>query len=326
MPKQNKAKQTKNQAAYEKEIKRLERYVKKYEKLGVIFPEDIIPDMPKRVTAKRLKEIQKTKSRTLLSRGITPPTESFREEVFINKPIPQTSTKLDKGTKTPRGIQSLKLKDPTAVSVAITQSVLPYEEGETIAESHGGIDAKRLLDGSTLGNHPLGDGPRESIKPTTPEPQEETKLEGPQPETAKPAEQVIPASAFESSGPNEIPIEGIKSPNGKMSVNEGWSIIESFLSQVGGYAGPIKDKVTTYIIGLISELGKDDEDDGVIALAIALQQIPWDLKQFINRRYSDIDIEEFNETVFQFMPEDHPFSRMDEQAEFLNATGEWGVY
>ena len=54
-------KQTENQKAYQKERRRLLQAVRKAEKQGYIFPEDIVPKLPKRVTKKQLEKIQATK-------------------------------------------------------------------------------------------------------------------------------------------------------------------------------------------------------------------------------------------------------------------------
>ena len=54
-------KQTENQKAYQKERRRLLQAVRRAEKQGYIFPEDIVPKLPKRVTKKQLEKIQATK-------------------------------------------------------------------------------------------------------------------------------------------------------------------------------------------------------------------------------------------------------------------------
>ena len=58
-------KQTENQKAYQKERRRLLQAVRRAEKQGYIFPEDIIPDIPKRVTKKSLEKIQATRPSNL---------------------------------------------------------------------------------------------------------------------------------------------------------------------------------------------------------------------------------------------------------------------
>lgn len=53
------------QKEYQKERKRLLRAVKRGEQEGFIFPEDVVPSLPKRVTKKRLQEIHSIKPRHL---------------------------------------------------------------------------------------------------------------------------------------------------------------------------------------------------------------------------------------------------------------------
>lgn len=67
MAKRNK--RTKNQKAYQKERRRLLQAVRRAEKQGYIFPEDIVPELPKRVTKKRLEKIQKTKPKQLYKKA-----------------------------------------------------------------------------------------------------------------------------------------------------------------------------------------------------------------------------------------------------------------
>ena len=56
---------TENQKAFQKERRRLLQAVRRAEKQGYIFPEDIIPNIPKRVTKKALEKIQVTKPSAL---------------------------------------------------------------------------------------------------------------------------------------------------------------------------------------------------------------------------------------------------------------------
>ena len=60
---------TENQKAYQKERKRLLQAVRRAEKQGYIFPEDIVPELPKRVTKKQLEKIQKTKPKSLYKKA-----------------------------------------------------------------------------------------------------------------------------------------------------------------------------------------------------------------------------------------------------------------
>jgi hypothetical protein len=87
MAKRNK--QTENQKAYQKERRRLLQAVRRAEKQGYIFPEDIVPELPKRVTKKRLEKIQKTKPKQLYKKaefvfqetGEIVPAEQRKQEV-----------------------------------------------------------------------------------------------------------------------------------------------------------------------------------------------------------------------------------------------------
>ena len=61
--------QTPNQKAYNKEVRRLTNAIKRGEKQGLIFPEDMLPEMPKRVTQKRIQELKKIKPKDLYLRA-----------------------------------------------------------------------------------------------------------------------------------------------------------------------------------------------------------------------------------------------------------------
>lgn len=82
-------KKTENQKAFQKERKRLLQAVRRAEKQGYIFPEDVVPKVPKRVTKKRLETIRKTKPTALyktaqfvyIETGEIVPAEQRREEV-----------------------------------------------------------------------------------------------------------------------------------------------------------------------------------------------------------------------------------------------------
>lgn len=63
-------KQTENQKAYQKERKRLLQAVRRAEKQGYIFPKDIVPELPKRVTKKQLENIQKIKPKQLYKKAV----------------------------------------------------------------------------------------------------------------------------------------------------------------------------------------------------------------------------------------------------------------
>jgi hypothetical protein len=82
-------KQTENQKAFQKERRRLLQAVRSGEKQGYIFPEDVVPELPKRVTKKQLEKIQKTKSKQLYKKaefvyqetGEVVPAEQRKQEV-----------------------------------------------------------------------------------------------------------------------------------------------------------------------------------------------------------------------------------------------------
>lgn len=57
------------QKEYQKERSRLLRAVKRGEQEGFIFPEDVVPSLPKRVTKKRLQEIQSIKPKHLYEKA-----------------------------------------------------------------------------------------------------------------------------------------------------------------------------------------------------------------------------------------------------------------
>ena len=62
-------KKTENQKAFQKERRRLLQAVRRAEKQGYIFPEDIVPNVPKRVSKKSLEKIQATKPSDLYKVG-----------------------------------------------------------------------------------------------------------------------------------------------------------------------------------------------------------------------------------------------------------------
>ena len=80
---------TENQKAYQKERRRLLQAVSRGKKQGYIFPEDVVPELPKRVTKKRLEKIQKIKPKDLYKKAVfvyeqtgeVVPTEQRRQEV-----------------------------------------------------------------------------------------------------------------------------------------------------------------------------------------------------------------------------------------------------
>ena len=48
---------TPNQQAWEKELKRLQQFIRRAKKRGYTFSEDVIPETPKRITKKQLSPV-----------------------------------------------------------------------------------------------------------------------------------------------------------------------------------------------------------------------------------------------------------------------------
>lgn len=82
-------KKTENQKAFQKERRRLLQAVRRGKKQGYIFPEDVVPSIPKRVTKKRLEKIKAIKPSDLYKiaeyvyeeTGEIVPAEQRRKEV-----------------------------------------------------------------------------------------------------------------------------------------------------------------------------------------------------------------------------------------------------
>ena len=80
-------KKTKNQIAFEREVKRLTRFVKQAERQGIYFPEPPVPAvMPKRITKKTLEKLQMTTRSDIQARGYVVDYETGETEEF--KPAP----------------------------------------------------------------------------------------------------------------------------------------------------------------------------------------------------------------------------------------------
>lgn len=80
-------KKTKNQKAFEREVKRLSRFVKQAERQGIYFPEPPVPEvMPKRITKKALQKLQLTTRADIQARGLVVDYETGEAEGF--KPVP----------------------------------------------------------------------------------------------------------------------------------------------------------------------------------------------------------------------------------------------
>jgi hypothetical protein len=69
MAKNKPRKPTPNQKAYEKELKRIKRFIKSAEKRGYTFPELELPEKPKRVTKKHLQQIQSITTKELYAQS-----------------------------------------------------------------------------------------------------------------------------------------------------------------------------------------------------------------------------------------------------------------
>lgn len=80
-------KKTKNQIAFEREVKRLTRFVKQAERQGIYFPDPPVPEvMPKRITKKALQKLQLTTRADVQARGYVVDYETGEVEGF--KPAP----------------------------------------------------------------------------------------------------------------------------------------------------------------------------------------------------------------------------------------------
>ena len=102
-------KQTENQKAYQKERRRLLQAVRRAEKQGYIFPEDVVPELPERVTKKQLENIQKIKPKQLYKKaefvyqetGEIVPAEQRKQEVKQEAIKAKETRKRKKKTSTP---------------------------------------------------------------------------------------------------------------------------------------------------------------------------------------------------------------------------------
>lgn len=84
-----KKKQTPLQLEYKKQVKRLKQEIARAEKRGYFFPEDIIPDKPKRITRKTVERLKKIKTKELYAKAekldietgeLIPGTEARKQE------------------------------------------------------------------------------------------------------------------------------------------------------------------------------------------------------------------------------------------------------
>lgn len=122
-------KQTENQKAYQKERRRLLQAVRRAEKQGYIFPEDIVPELPKRVTKKQLEKIQKTKPKQLYKKaefvyqetGEVVPAEQRKQEV---KQEAIRKAKETRKRKQETRIRNKKISTPSAPTYYPTISII----------------------------------------------------------------------------------------------------------------------------------------------------------------------------------------------------------
>lgn len=101
--KKNKIKKTKNQLQFEKEIKRIRRAVRRYEK---IFDKKLKLDIekPRRITKKYLEEIHKIRSKKILELAEIVEDEKTREDIAYEKLINMIKSFED---ERPRGVLSV---------------------------------------------------------------------------------------------------------------------------------------------------------------------------------------------------------------------------
>ena len=135
--------QTPNQKAYNKEVRRLTNAIKRGEKQGLIFPEDMIPEMPKRVTQKRVQELKKIKPKDLYLRAtnfgtVYSETTTNKQRVSI-----QEEPKKSRTTKTPqvetKKVRPSKPKEETIKTPRVKKQKrkLTAEEKHRIAVERG---------------------------------------------------------------------------------------------------------------------------------------------------------------------------------------------
>ncbi len=115
-------KKTKNQLAFEREVKRLTRFVKQAERQGVYFPEPPLPAaMPKRITKKQLEKLQLTTRADIQSRGYVVDYETGEAEAFTPAPSKKRYVSQIKPLQTPRERQ--KARKQAAAKAAETKRV-----------------------------------------------------------------------------------------------------------------------------------------------------------------------------------------------------------
>lgn len=115
-------KKTKNQLAFEREVKRLTRFVKQAERQGVYFPEPPVPaGMPKRITKKQLEKLQLTTRADIQSRGYVVDYETGEAEAF--KPAPSKKRYLSQIKPLQTAREKQKTRKQAAAKAAETKRV-----------------------------------------------------------------------------------------------------------------------------------------------------------------------------------------------------------
>lgn len=128
--------QTPNQKAYNKEVRRLTNAIKRGEKKGLIFPEDMLPEMPKRVTQKRVQELKKIKPKDLYLRAtnfgtVYSETTTNKQRVSI-----QEEPKKNRTTKTPQvETKKIRISEPKEEPIK-TPRVKKQKRKLTAEEKH----------------------------------------------------------------------------------------------------------------------------------------------------------------------------------------------
>lgn len=149
MAKRKKKPLSPNQQEYQKEIKRLRAAQRRLEKQGYYFTENMVPQMPKRVTAKALQEIRALKPIDLRRKAMwvdsrTGELKGTGLELYAHQRR-QTSAKLSKAGKRPENVNRLRIMSAHRVRkpvksyeqhIADTEAAY-YEQQKMIAQSYG---------------------------------------------------------------------------------------------------------------------------------------------------------------------------------------------
>lgn len=106
---------TVNQKEFEKQVKRLTRYVRAYENKGLVFITPIIPERPKRVTKQRIEVLRRIK-----------PTDIARKAYEVDKTTGVVTPYLEPDVRKAR--RTAKAEFPTGVKIAEPKVKLSEEE------------------------------------------------------------------------------------------------------------------------------------------------------------------------------------------------------